>query len=200
VDDPTLTQRLYESGVTFSSEIVETASPFQTVLLYWILPMAIFAIIGQITSRKMMNRGGNAPNMMSFGMGKSNAKVYVKSSEGIKFSDVAGEDEAKENLTEIVDYLHNPGKYSEEKLRQAEQTKTDLRLLLKSLREFSELRKLTPTIVNTLIRRIEVHNNDKSSGHGYLLHRRRNDRRPHRKPNPRHDGRDEIHAEHKNPA
>jgi cell division protease FtsH len=113
VDDPTLTQRLYESGVTFSSEIVETASPFQTVLLYWILPMVIFAIIGQITARKMMNRGGKAPDMMSFGMGKSNAKVYVKSSEGIKFSDVAGEDEAKENLTEIVDYLHNPGKYKE---------------------------------------------------------------------------------------
>jgi cell division protease FtsH len=113
VDDPTLTQRLYESGVTFSSEIVETASPFQTVLLYWILPMVIFAIIGQFTARKMMNRGGKAPDMMSFGMGKSNAKVYVKSSEGIKFSDVAGEDEAKENLTEIVDYLHNPGKYKE---------------------------------------------------------------------------------------
>jgi cell division protease FtsH len=113
VDDPTLTQRLYESGVTFSSEIVETASPFQTVLLYWILPMVIFAIIGQITARKMMNRGGKAPDMMSFGMGKSNAKVYVKSSEGIKFSDVAGEDEAKENLTEIVEYLHNPGKYKE---------------------------------------------------------------------------------------
>jgi cell division protease FtsH len=113
VDDPTLTQRLYESGVTFSSEIVETASPFQTVLLYWILPMVIFAIIGQFTARKMMNRGGKAPNMMSFGMGKSNAKVYVKSSEGIKFSDVAGEDEAKENLTEIVEYLHNPGKYKE---------------------------------------------------------------------------------------
>jgi cell division protease FtsH len=113
VDDPTLTQRLYESGVTFSSEIVETASPFQTILLYWILPMVIFAILGQVMARKMMNRGGKAPDMMSFGMGKSNAKVYVKSSEGIKFSDVAGEDEAKENLTEIVEYLHNPGKYKE---------------------------------------------------------------------------------------
>jgi cell division protease FtsH len=113
VDDPTLTQRLYESGVTFSSEIVETASPFQTVLIYWILPMIIFAIIGQITSHKMMNRGGKGADIMSFGMGKSNAKVYVKSSEGIKFSDVAGEDEAKENLTEIVDYLHNPEKYKE---------------------------------------------------------------------------------------
>jgi cell division protease FtsH len=113
VDDPTLTQRLYESGVTFSSEIVETASPFQTILLYWLLPMAIFACIGQFTAHKMTNRMGNAPNMMSFGMGKSNAKVYVKSSEGIKFSDVAGEDEAKENLTEIVDYLHDPAKYKE---------------------------------------------------------------------------------------
>jgi cell division protease FtsH len=75
--------------------------------------MAIFAIIGQFTSHKMTNRMGNAPDIMSFGMGKSNAKVYVKSSEGIKFSDVAGEDEAKENLTEIVDYLHDPGKYKE---------------------------------------------------------------------------------------
>jgi cell division protease FtsH len=114
VNDPTLTERLYESGVTFSGEIVETASPFQTILLYWILPMAIFAVIGQLTMRKIMNRsGGNAPDIMSFGMGKSNAKVYVKSSEGIKFSDVAGEDEAKENLTEIVDYLHDPNKYKE---------------------------------------------------------------------------------------
>jgi cell division protease FtsH len=76
VNDPTLTERLYNAGVTFSGEIVETASPFQTILLYWILPMAIFAIIGQITVHKMTNRGGNAPNMMSFGMGKSNAKVY----------------------------------------------------------------------------------------------------------------------------
>jgi cell division protease FtsH len=75
--------------------------------------MVIFAIIGQVMAHKMMNRGGKAPDIMSFGMGKSNAKVYVKSSEGIKFSDVAGEDEAKENLTEIVDYLHNPGKYKE---------------------------------------------------------------------------------------
>jgi cell division protease FtsH len=113
VDDPTLTQRLYDSGVTFSGEIVETASPFQSILLYWILPMAVFAIIGQFTARKMMEHGSKGQNMMSFGMGKSNAKVYVKSSEGIKFSDVAGEDEAKENLTEIVDYLHNPEKYKE---------------------------------------------------------------------------------------
>jgi cell division protease FtsH len=75
--------------------------------------MVIFSFIGQFTSHKMMNRGGKGPDIMSFGMGKSNAKVYVKSSEGIKFTDVAGEDEAKENLTEIVDYLHNPEKYKE---------------------------------------------------------------------------------------
>jgi cell division protease FtsH len=113
VNDPTLTERLYQSGASFSGEIVETASPFQTLLLYWVLPLLIFIGIGQFTSKKMMDRTGNAPNMMSFGMGKSNAKVYVKSSEGIKFSDVAGEDEAKENLTEIVDYLHDPAKYKE---------------------------------------------------------------------------------------
>jgi cell division protease FtsH len=113
VNDPTLTQRLYEAGAHFSGKIVETASPFQTILLYWILPMAVFAIIGQTIAHKMMEQGGKGQNIMSFGMGKSNAKVYVKSSEGIKFSDVAGEDEAKENLTEIVDYLHNPEKYKE---------------------------------------------------------------------------------------
>jgi cell division protease FtsH len=113
VNDPTLTERLYASGVTFSSEIVETASPFQTILLYWVLPMVLFACIGQFAVKKFMDRNGQSNNIMSFGMGKSNAKVYVKSSEGIKFSDVAGEDEAKENLTEIVDYLHNPEKYKE---------------------------------------------------------------------------------------
>jgi cell division protease FtsH len=113
VSDPTLTERLYAAGVKFSGEIVETASPFQTILLYWILPLLIFFGIGQFTTKKFMNRSGNAPDMMSFGMGKSNAKIYVKSSEGIKFADVAGEDEAKENLTEIVEYLHNPGKYKE---------------------------------------------------------------------------------------
>jgi cell division protease FtsH len=113
VSDPTLTDRLYNAGVTFSSEIVETPSLFQSILLYWVLPLAIFVLIGQFTNHKMSNRMGNAPDIMSFGMGKSNAKVYVKSSEGIKFSDVAGEDEAKENLTEIVDYLHDPGKYKE---------------------------------------------------------------------------------------
>jgi cell division protease FtsH len=113
LNDPTLVERLYEAGVNFSGEIVETASPFQTILLYWILPMVIFFCIGQFTFKKFMNRTGSSPDMMSFGMGKSNAKVYVKSAEGIKFSDVAGEDEAKENLTEIVEYLHDPGKYKE---------------------------------------------------------------------------------------
>jgi cell division protease FtsH len=113
VNDPTLTERLYESGATFSGEIVETASPFQTILLYWILPMVLFIGIGQFTAKKFMDRAGNGNNIMSFGMGKSNAKVYVKSSEGIKFSDVAGEDEAKENLAEIVDYLHDPNRYKE---------------------------------------------------------------------------------------
>jgi cell division protease FtsH len=113
VNDPTLTERLYAAGATFSGEIVETASPFQTILLYWILPMLIFACLGQFTAKKFMDKAGGGNNIMSFGMGKSNAKVYVKSSEGIKFTDVAGEDEAKENLTEIVDYLHNPDKYKE---------------------------------------------------------------------------------------
>jgi cell division protease FtsH len=113
VDDPTLTQRLYDSGVTFSSEITETASPFQTFLLYWVLPLIIFAVIGQFAAHKMKDRMGEGPDMMSFGIGKSKAKVYVKSSEGIKFTDVAGEDEAKENLAEIVDYLHDPAKYKE---------------------------------------------------------------------------------------
>jgi cell division protease FtsH len=113
VYDPTLTERLYQAGANFSGEIVETESPFQSFLLYWVLPIAIFAVIGQLANRKFGNRTGNAPDIMSFGMGKSNAKVYVKSSEGIKFTDVAGEDEAKENLAEIVDYLHDPNKYKE---------------------------------------------------------------------------------------
>ena len=112
VDDPDLTQRLYESGAEFSGEIIEQMSPILSFLLSWVLPIAIFIGIGHYMSKKLMQRAGGA-NSMAFGMGKSNAKVYVKSSEGIKFSDVAGEDEAKENLTEIVDYLHNPNKYKE---------------------------------------------------------------------------------------
>ena len=112
MNDPDLTQRLYDSGAKFSSEIVEQMSPLLGFFLSWILPILIFFALGQILSRKLMKKmGGN--NSMMFGMGKSNAKIYVKSSEGIKFSDVAGEDEAKENLTEIVEYLHNPDKYKE---------------------------------------------------------------------------------------
>lgn len=113
VDDPDLTQRLYDSGAQFSGQIIEQTSPVLTFLLSWILPIVIFIGIGQYMSRKLMNRASGGPDSMIFGMGKSNAKVYVKSSEGIRFSDVAGEDEAKENLSEIVDYLHNPAKYRE---------------------------------------------------------------------------------------
>lgn len=113
VEDADLTQRLYESGAKFSGQILEQTSPVLTFLLYWILPILIFVGIGQYMSRKLMNKASGGPDSMIFGMGKSNSKVYVKSSEGIKFSDVAGEDEAKENLSEIVDYLHNPAKYKE---------------------------------------------------------------------------------------
>ena len=112
MNDPDLIYRLKDSGAVFSGEIIEQMSPFLSFLLSWVLPIAVFAGLGQLMSRKMMEKAGG-PNSMMFGMGKSNAKVYVKSSEGIKFSDVAGEDEAKENLTEIVDYLHNPDKYKE---------------------------------------------------------------------------------------
>ena len=110
--DPDLTQRLADSGAQFSGEIIEQMSPLLSFLLTWVLPIVIFIGIGQYMSKKLMQRAGG-PNSMAFSMGKSNAKVYVKSSEGIKFSDVAGEDEAKENLKEIVDYLHNPNKYKE---------------------------------------------------------------------------------------
>ena len=112
VDYPDLMQRLYDSGAKFSGEIIEQMSPLLNFLLTWVLPIVIFVGIGQYMSKKLMERAGGS-NSMTFGMGKSNAKVYVKSSEGIRFSDVAGEDEAKENLAEIVDYLHNPNKYKE---------------------------------------------------------------------------------------
>lgn len=112
VEDAELTERLFESGVSFAGEKIEQTSPFLTALFSWLIPIVIFVAIGQYMSRKLTKRAGG-PNSMMFGMGKSNAKIYVKSSEGIKFSDVAGEDEAKENLTEIVEYLHNPGKYKE---------------------------------------------------------------------------------------
>ncbi len=113
VEDPGMTERLYNSGAEFSGQIIEQMSPILSFVLTWILPVAIFIGIGQYMSKKLMNRAGGGPDSMIFGMGKSNAKVYVKSSEGIRFSDVAGEDEAKENLSEIVDYLHNPAKYRE---------------------------------------------------------------------------------------
>ncbi len=113
VEDPGLTERLYDAGATFSGEIVEQMSPILSFILTWILPIAVFIGIGQYMSRKLMSRASGGPDSMIFGMGKSNAKVYVKSSDGIRFSDVAGEDEAKENLSEIVDYLHNPAKYRE---------------------------------------------------------------------------------------
>ena len=97
VDDPDLTQRLYESGAIFSGEIIEQMSPLLSILLSWVLPIIIFIGIGQFMSKKMMERAGG-PNSLSFGMGKSNAKIYVKSTAGIKFDDVAGEDEAKESF------------------------------------------------------------------------------------------------------
>lgn len=112
VDDPNLTQRLYDSGAQFSGEIIEQMSPILNIFLTWILPILIFVGIGQFMYKKLMEKAGG-PNSMAFGLGKSNAKVYVKSSEGIKFADVAGEDEAKESLAEIVDYLHDPSKYKE---------------------------------------------------------------------------------------
>ena len=112
VSDPELTDRLHEHNVEFSGQIVEQTSPIVSFLVSWVLPIAIFWALGQYLSKRMMkNLGG--PDAMSFGMGKSNARVYVKSSNGIRFSDVAGEDEAKENLQEIVDYLHDPGRYKE---------------------------------------------------------------------------------------
>lgn len=111
MNDPALVERLKNSGAKFSQEIVEQMSPLATLLIYWILPLVIFFGLGQLMNRKLMNKAGG--NSMMFGLGKSSAKVYVKSSEGIHFNDVAGEDEAKDNLKEIVDYLHNPAKYKE---------------------------------------------------------------------------------------
>ena len=110
--DPELTERLYDAGAQFEGEIIQQTDPLLAFLLSWVLPIVIFVALGQYMSKKMMKNAGG-PNAMMFGMGKSNAKVYVKSSEGIRFADVAGEDEAKENLSEIVEYLHNPGKYKE---------------------------------------------------------------------------------------
>ena len=112
MDDPDMTNRLYDSGAKFSSDIVEEVSPFVSLIFSWIIPILIFVLIGRFMSKKMMDKVGG-DNAMMFGMGKSNAKIYVQSTEGIKFSDVAGEDEAKDSLKEIVDYLHNPNKYKQ---------------------------------------------------------------------------------------
>ena len=112
MEDPTLTQRLYDAGAQFGKVIEEPMSPLVSIFLTVILPILIFVGLGQYMSKKLMNQLGGK-NSMAFGMGKSNAKIYVQSTEGIHFSDVAGEDEAKESLTEIVDYLHNPKKYTE---------------------------------------------------------------------------------------
>ena len=112
MDDPTLTQRLYDSGAEFAKDMEQNTPSLLSSLLSFLIPMVILFAIGQYMSKKLMQSMGG-PNAMSFGMGKSNAKIYVQSTEGIHFDDVAGEDEAKESLTEIVDYLHNPDKYTE---------------------------------------------------------------------------------------
>ena len=112
MNDPTLTERLHDCGAVFASDVGEEGSPILSFLLSFVLPLAIFIGLGQYMNKKMMEQMGGK-NAMSFGMGKSNARVYVQSSDGIRFDDVAGEDEAKENLAEIVDYLHNPKKYTD---------------------------------------------------------------------------------------
>ena len=111
--DPGLVERLHASGAEFASEIVEEMSPLLSIILSWVLPILLFAAIGQWVSKKLMDKAGGGAGSLMFNMGKSNAKVYVKSSDGIRFSDVEGVDEAEENLQEIVDYLHNPQKYQE---------------------------------------------------------------------------------------
>ena len=112
LNDDGLVQRLYDSGAEFSGEIVEQMSPLMSFIVSWVLPVVLFVVLGQLLSRQLMKKMGG-PNAMKFDMGKSSVKVYVQSSDGIKFADVAGEDEAKENLSEVVDYLHNPNKYKE---------------------------------------------------------------------------------------
>ena len=113
MNDPDLTQRLYDAGAEFSSEIVEQASPLMSFLLSFVLPIVLFVWLGNFMNKKLIEKAGGANSMMFGGVGKSNAKVYVQSTHGIRFADVAGEDEAKENLQEIVDYLHDPKKYEE---------------------------------------------------------------------------------------
>ena len=112
MNDPDLTQRLYDAGAEFTRDIVEETSPLLSFVLTWILPIIMFIAIGQLMTKKLTDKAGG-PGSMMFGAGKSNAKIYVQSSQGIRFADVAGEDEAKENLQEIVNYLHDPGKYQE---------------------------------------------------------------------------------------
>ena len=112
MDDPNLTERLYASGAQFATEIVEEASPLMSFFLTWVLPVVLFVALGQLLYKKMIEKMGGGPNSMMFGMGNSSAKVYVPSTDGgIRFADVAGEDEAKDNLQEIVNYLHDPSKY-----------------------------------------------------------------------------------------
>ena len=112
MNDPNLTERLHASGAEFASEIVEEASPLMSFFLTWILPVVLFVALGQLLYKKMIEKMGGGPNSMMFGLGNSNAKVYVPSTDGgIRFADVAGEDEAKDNLQEIVNYLHDPSKY-----------------------------------------------------------------------------------------
>ena len=113
MDDDGLVERLHASGAEFSQEIIEQTSPFLSFLLTWVLPIVIFVGLGQYMYKKMMSNAGGGAGSMMFGMGKSNAKIYVQSTQGIRFADVAGEDEAKENLQEIVNYLHDPSKYEE---------------------------------------------------------------------------------------
>ena len=112
MNDPTLTQRLYDCGAKFSKDVDQTMSPLLSGILSFVVPLLIFFALGQYMSKKLIEQAGGK-NAMSFGMGKSNAKIYVQSTQGIHFSDVAGEDEAKESLKEIVDYLHNPDKYTQ---------------------------------------------------------------------------------------
>ena len=112
MNDPDLTQRLYDAGAEFTRDIVEETSPLLSFVLTWILPIILFIAIGQLMTKKLTDKAGG-PGSMMFGAGKSNAKIYVQSTQGIHFSDVAGEDEAKENLQEIVNYLHDPSKYQE---------------------------------------------------------------------------------------
>ena len=112
MNDTSLTERLYDAGATFSSEIVEQSSPVLSFLIWFVLPIILFSAIGNQMNKKLMEKAGGGPGSMIFGgMGKSNAKVYVQSTAGIRFADVAGEDEAKENLQEVVNYLHDPSKY-----------------------------------------------------------------------------------------